>query len=266
MQEQAAIAKPADEDQKCAALQVSHQEAAQKEQVAAQALAQLKQNAPDLAIAQATYDRLISAQTADVDEINKLERELARVDGAIETQSEGAVEEKLLEVSQKLEKATERARRYALQAKALDLLITHLDAARRDAQDTYFEPIRNELQPLLAQLHNGADFELDPDKMLVSRIIRNGVPDEVTQLSGGAYEQIAILTRLAFAKLFAKQGRPIPLILDDALVHTDDERISTMFNMLSQAAQDQQIIVLSCRTRAFFDLGGTRAFIETEPV
>ena len=102
--------------------------------------------------------------------------------------------------------------------------------------------------------------------MLVGKIIRNGVEDDVNMLSGGAYEQIAILTRLAFAKLFAKQGRHVPLILDDALVHTDDDRISTMFNMLSHAAKDQQIIVLSCRTRAFSDLGGTRAFIETEAV
>ena len=85
-------------------------------------------------------------------------------------------------------------------------------------------------------------------------------------MSGGAYEQVTILTRLAFAKLFAKQGRHVPVILDDALVHTDDERISTMFNMLSQAAKDQQIIVLSCRTRAFSDLGGTRAFIETDAI
>ena len=50
-------------------------------------------------------------------------------------------------------------------------------------------------------------------------------------------------------------------LTDDALVHTDDERISTMFNMLNQIARDQQIIVFSCRTRAFSDLGGERAFI-----
>jgi len=93
----------------------------------------------------------------------------------------------------------------------MNMLIAHLDEARKDAQETYFEPIRNELRPLLAQLHAGADFELDPDKMLVGKIIRNGVEDDVNMLSGGAYEQIAILTRLAFAKLFAKQGREVPL-------------------------------------------------------
>jgi hypothetical protein len=264
--EQTSLAKPQGEDAALGNLQTALGEGLAKEEKASQTLTGLKHNAPDLDVAQATHDRLLSAEKADHDEINKLERELARVDGAIETQSEGAVEEKLAETIDQLEKASERARRYELQAKALTLLIAHLDDARKDAQETYFEPIRNELRPLLSQLHAGADFELDPDKMLVGKIIRNGVVDDVTMLSGGAYEQIAILTRLAFAKLFAKQGRQLPLILDDALIHTDDERISTMFNMLSHAAKDQQIIVLSCRTRAFSDLGGTRAFIETEAV
>ncbi len=266
LEEKTLLAKPQGEDAALAALQTSRDDKAAKEEKAAQTLADLKLNAPDLDVARSTHERLISAEKADRDEVNKLERELARVDGAIETQSEGAVEEKLAEVTDQLEKAVERAKRYELQAKALNMLIAHLDEARKDAQETYFEPIRNELRPLLAQLHAGADFELDPDKMLVGKIIRNGVEDDISVLSGGAYEQIAILTRLAFAKLFAKQGRQVPLILDDALVHTDDERISTMFNMLSYAAKDQQIIVLSCRTRAFSDLGGTRAFIETEVI
>lgn len=266
MQEQADIKKPEGEDARLAKLETARDAEVKQESVAKHALEQLKKEAPDLAVATSAHDRLLSADKADGDEINKLERELARVNGAIETQSEGAVEEKLAEVEGQLAKAEERAARHALQAKALALLIEHLDAARREAQETYFEPIRNELRPLLAQLHAGADFELDPEKMLVGKIIRNGVEDDVSVLSGGAYEQIAILTRLAFAKLFAKQGRQVPVILDDALVHTDDERISTMFNMLSQVARDQQIIVLSCRTRAFSDLGGNRAFIEIEAV
>jgi len=266
LQEQISSTKPQGEDAELAALENARDIEIDKEDVAKQAYDDLREDAPNLQVARSTHERLLSAENADRDEINTLERVLARVDGAIETQSEGAVEEKLAEVGDQLEKASERAGRYEMQAKALTMLIDHLDTARKDAQETYFEPIRNELRPLLAQLHAEADFELDPEKMLVSKIIRNGVEDDINVLSGGAYEQIAILTRLAFAKLFAKQGRHVPIILDDALVHTDDERISTMFNMLSQAAQDQQIIVLSCRTRAFSDLGGTRAFIETDAI
>ncbi|MDG1864310.1 MAG: AAA family ATPase [Yoonia sp.] len=224
-------------------------------------LTELRAIAPDVSAAQATYDRAVQTDTEDIKEINRLERDLARLNGAIHTQSEGAVEERLAEVAGKLERAQARAAQFASHAQSLKLLLSVLEAARADAQDTYFEPVRAELLPLLRQLHAGADFEIDADKLLVETITRNGVTDKVDVLSGGAYEQIAILTRLAFARLFAKHGNHVPIILDDALVHTDDERIGTMFNMLAQIARGQQIIVLSCRTRAFSDLGGQRAFI-----
>ncbi|MEH6835845.1 MULTISPECIES: AAA family ATPase [Falsihalocynthiibacter] len=227
------------------------------------ALAELQAAGSDLLAATAKHERAVQADDEDLKEISLLERELARLDGVIHTQSEGAVEEKLAEVEGKLVRAEERAAQFANHAKALKLLIAHLEAARADAQETYFEPVRKELLPLLRQLHAGAEFQIDPDKLLIETITRNGVTDKIEVLSGGAFEQIAILTRLAFARLFAKHGNHVPIILDDALVHTDDERISTMFNMLAQIARDQQIIVLSCRTRAFSDLGGARAFITT---
>jgi DNA repair exonuclease SbcCD ATPase subunit len=217
--------------------------------------------AADLSAAIARFERAAQADNEDRKEIHQLERELARLDGAIQTQTEGAVEETLAEVSGKLVRAKERAAQFDDHVKALRLLVEHLEAARKDAQETYFEPVRNELLPLLRQLHAGAEFQIDADKLLIETITRDGVTDKIDALSGGAFEQIAILTRLAFARLFAKHGNHVPIILDDALVHTDDERISTMFNMLAQIAKDQQIIVLSCRTRAFSDLGGERAFI-----
>ena len=265
-QERAALEKPQDEDVQLSSLEKACAAQQREQQNALEAVMRLEADAPDLDAAQAAHQRLLSVEKADHDEINLLERELARVNGAIETQSEGAVEEKLAEVEDQLAKVSERAARYEIQAKALALLLHHLDTARKDAQETYFEPIRNELRPLLAQIYAGASFELDPEKMLIGKVTRNGIVDDVTALSGGAYEQIAILTRLAFARLFAKEGKHVPVILDDALIHTDDERISTMFNMLSQVAREQQIIVLSCRTRAFSDLGGTRAFIDIADV
>jgi DNA repair exonuclease SbcCD ATPase subunit len=224
-------------------------------------LEELKVAAADLLAAISQHERAVQADNEDRKEIHRLERDLARLDGAIQTQTEGSVEEKLAEVSGKLLRAKERAAQFEDHVKALRLLVEHLDAARTDAQETYFEPVRKELLPLLRQLHAGADFQIDPDKLLIDTITRDGVTDRIGALSGGAFEQIAILTRLAFARLFAKHGNHVPIILDDALVHTDDERISTMFNMLAQIARDQQIIILSCRTRAFSDLGGERAFI-----
>lgn len=259
--DEAELATSADE---ATALQTLNQAKATKDTEIAQArtaLEGLQQASSDLSAAIAEHERAVQADDEDRKEIHRQERELARLDGAIHTQSEGAVEEKLAEITGKLQRAEERAAQFFSHVKAVRLLIEHLEAARADAQETYFEPVRNELLPLLRQLYAGAEFKIDPDRLLIETITRNGVTDKIGVLSGGAFEQIAILTRLAFARLFAKHGNHVPIILDDALVHTDDERISTMFNMLAQIARDQQIIVLSCRTRAFSDLGGERAFI-----
>lgn len=59
------------------------------------------------------------------------------------------------------------------------------------------------------------------------------------------------LVLLAFARLLAKDGQPAPVILADALVHSDGDRIERMFDALRRQASDQQIIFFSCRQRAF---------------
>jgi uncharacterized protein YhaN len=63
-------------------------------------------------------------------------------------------------------------------------------------------------------------------------------------------------TRLAFARLLSHNGQSAPVILDDALVYSDDDRIERMFDALHRDSGDQQIVVFSCRQRAFARLGG----------
>ncbi|HTM78162.1 MAG TPA: SbcC/MukB-like Walker B domain-containing protein, partial [Devosia sp.] len=97
----------------------------------------------------------------------------------------------------------------------------------------------------------------DETTLLPQTVRRNGQDEEVERLSGGMREQLSVLTRLAFARLLARDGHPTPVILDDALVYSDDDRIERMFDALHRQAQDQQILVFSCRQRAFAKLGGT---------
>ncbi|MCU0908377.1 MAG: hypothetical protein MUF73_13240 [Rhodobacteraceae bacterium] len=56
------------------------------------------------------------------------------------------------------------------------------------------------------------------------------------------------------------------MILDDALVHSDDDRIEAMFTALHRTARDQQIIVLTCRSRAFAALGGARVTVAVSEI
>ena len=70
-----------------------------------------------------------------------------------------------------------------------------------------------------------------------------------------------MLVRLGFGRLLAEAGKPAPLILDDALVYSDDTRIERMFEALALAARSHQVLVLTCRERTFASLGGNRIAI-----
>ena len=68
-----------------------------------------------------------------------------------------------------------------------------------------------------------------------------------------------------FLDLADLDGNTLAAILDDALVFTDDDRIERMFDALHRQAGDLQIIVLSCRQRAFRGLGGNSLHLTPVP-
>jgi uncharacterized protein YhaN len=90
-----------------------------------------------------------------------------------------------------------------------------------------------------------------------------GAQEEFARLSDGTQEQIAILSRLAFADLLIDRGRPAMVILDDALAFADRDRMERMFDLLAHAARRMQLLVLTCRGDVFARLGGHRLELKT---
>ena len=236
------------------------------EQAAAEALATLKAAAPDLDTAQAAVKRLRSVLDGRQKERASCETTLAGVNGSIGALADEGIEEALDELRGREITALDRAARYDREVRSLALLRDALELARRAAREAYFGPVLRELNPLLSILHPGAALQIDDASLLPVALTRDGQSEGLDILSGGTREQLAVLTRLAFARLFARAGRPVPLILDDALVHSDDDRIEAMFTALHRVAQDQQIIVLTCRQRAFASLGGEKIDVMVKPI
>ncbi|WID95082.1 DNA-binding protein [Bosea vestrisii] len=216
----------------------------------------------DLAAAEARQRRMRSVAEAARDQIARLREEAAALNGRIQTRAEGAVEETWQEARDKLGDAERQVAGLGREAALLTRLRDALEAARSEARDHYFAPVLRELRPLLGLLFEDATVTFDEDTLLPRSVLRNGLEEPVGVLSGGMREQLAVLTRLAFARLLAKDGQPAPVILDDALVYSDDDRIEKMFDALHRQAADQQIIVFSCRQRAFSQLGGHLLRIE----
>ena len=96
---------------------------------------------------------------------------------------------------------------------------------------------------------------MDEDLNITGMSRGAGYEERFDHLSMGTQEQIAVLVRLAFAEMLVDQGAPAAVILDDALVFSDDHRMMLMFDILSHAARRLQIVVFTCREQLFEGLG-----------
>ena len=210
----------------------------------------------DLDAADATLRRTRSVEQAAATEIQQLRETIAGLNARITARSDDAVEEMWRETTEALSAAETRVSAFEREVAVLTRLTRALEAARSGARDLYLKPVMNELRPLLGLLFDDVVITFDGKTLLPQAITRGGQEEKVEFLSGGMREQLSVLTRLAFARLLARDGRPAPVILDDALVYSDDDRIERMFDALHRQARDQQIIVFSCRQRAFQKLGG----------
>jgi DNA repair exonuclease SbcCD ATPase subunit len=222
----------------------------------AKQVATLKTNAPDLEAADAAARRATSVVANFEAKVTRLDQEISELTGSIRARSEDAIEEALAETRDRLTTAEARLEALETEIAVLSRLKKALGDAQAAARDQYFGPVMAELRPLLALLLDEAKITFNDDTLLPRSLERNGQDEDVSVLSGGMREQLTVLTRLAFARLLAKNGRPVPVILDDALVYSDDDRIERMFDALHRQARDLQIIVFSCRQRAFAQLGG----------
>ena len=153
------------------------------------------------------------------------------------------------------EAAREELERLEFDATAWKLLRDTLREAERKARETFLAPVRERLQPYLKLLFPSTHLLLDEDGLEIKSLRRGEVEEPFTSLSIGAREQIAVLARLALADLLREKGRPVALILDDALVNCDDDRFRRMGTALRRAAEHVQILALTCHEARYRMLG-----------
>jgi chromosome segregation ATPase len=150
----------------------------------------------------------------------------------------------------------EECTRYEREAAVLTLLLSTLRDAEHEAKERYLSPVLKRVRPYLQLLFPGADIAIDENLRITGVVREAGYEEAFHHLSMGTQEQIAVLVRLAFAEMLVEQGHPATVVLDDALVFSDDRRMSRMFDILNMAARNVQVIILTCREQLFEGLGG----------
>ncbi|WP_306516683.1 AAA family ATPase [Cutibacterium granulosum] len=130
-------------------------------------------------------------------------------------------------------------------AEAAKLLAETMFNARREQDRVYHEPLTRAINQIgTAIYHDGFSVRIDEELRISGRLL-DGQGLGTGQLSSGAREQLGLIVRLAVANL-VDPGDGVPLILDDALVYSDQRRARRIIQQMAAGATNCQIIVLTC--------------------
>jgi DNA repair exonuclease SbcCD ATPase subunit len=165
---------------------------------------------------------------------------------------------------EKVSQLQEEIRHEELRVEAIRLLHDTVSACRNEAIAAVSRPVEavatRTLQRIagrrLRRIEVGNFFE-------PSAVVPDSIEHVVTldNLSGGEQEQLYLASRLALAEVLGREERQL-VVLDDVLTATDAGRLARVMNVLEEAAQRLQILILTCHPEryrglkhaTFFDL------------
>lgn len=220
--------------------------------------ARIAEHRPDLV--EQDIQRLERSALIARDAYQARQREILLLQGRLDEAGEQGIGESLAQCEAQLERLERRHGALHRRAQALDLLHELLQSRRRAATERLQAPLAQRLNHYLSLLFPRANLHLD-EGFLPRDLLRGVDCEGLGGLSFGTQEQLGILARFAYADLLKQAGRPTLLILDDALVHTDDARREWMKRALFDAASRHQILMFTCHASAWKDLGVTQRSI-----
>lgn len=135
-----------------------------------------------------------------------------------------------------------RETRIVRRVEALRLAVGLLRETLDEYRATYLSRLGSEINGKLYNLTSGKYREAILDDGFALSIGVEGIPRPVGALSCGAQDQAYLATRLALGGILSR-SRKLPFLLDDPLVHFDDERKAAALAALNLAASDHQVIL-----------------------
>lgn len=132
---------------------------------------------------------------------------------------------------------------------AVALAMEVLDEANTTLQNRFSPALGARAAEIFAKITGGRyqkvllsrDFSLETDS--------EGAQRSVQLLSQGASDQLYLAVRLAICDMVLPEEKHVPLILDDALLSFDDDRLHAALDYLLEESQHRQILLFTCQKR-----------------
>ena len=226
-----------------------------REAVSAEAAARAALEEAEPEVVALTLKRAEAAEKSIRDDFEQLTRQKRDLEIELRALGQEGLGEQLAETEGQLSFKQHRLAGMDVEALAARLLHETLVEAQKESKDRWLGPVRERVRPYLKLIQPDSDIVLNEDTLEIESFVRNGRVEPFIGLSVGAREQVAVVTRLALAEMLLAAGQPSAVILDDALVNTDEGRLERMHLVLQKASDALQILVLTCRERDFVQLG-----------
>ena len=196
--------------------------------------------APDsLTYTEAETNRLLSDASY---EQRQLHQKLGQCLGQMEVLGSGEA------LHRDLDAAERRIRSLEQTYTALEYAQNALTAARLELQRRFAPRITKRAQELFASMTDGRYDRLTLGEDLSVQAGAQGEDTLRSQQwrSDGTIDQLYLALRLAVAQELTPEA---PLVLDDALVRFDDDRLSTALEILRQESKSKQVLLFTCQSR-----------------
>ncbi len=134
---------------------------------------------------------------------------------------------------------------------ALRIALEALEEADAEMRNRFSPELNRRAGAYLEALTSGKYPKVRLNRALEAGAEEQGgvVVRSVLSLSQGTGDQLWLAVRLAVCDLALPQEEHCPLVLDDALVNFDDQRVVPALKLLKQLSQERQILLFSCHDR-----------------
>ena len=196
-------------------------------------------------IRQAQADAL-HAQTPDADgSAARLQQQIAQVQGQLAAL--GGAED----APQRIARKQEQLHRLQGEYDSLALALDALRSANTTLQNRFSPELGRRAAEIFADMTGSAwsHILLDREFRLSAEAGSDPTRRSVQLLSSGTADQLYLAVRLAICEMVLPAEQNAPLILDDALLTFDDERLHKTLDYLVRLGEQRQILLFSCQSR-----------------
>jgi uncharacterized protein YhaN len=202
----------------------------------------------------------VTVRLADIDvEIEQLRESASMIDRRIGSAEAGLKDledpkaraaEAAADAEAALARVRELSERYLRARTACIVLSREIETYRQKNQG----PILSRASDLFRRLTLGSFASLrtdyDDDDQPVLRGVRLGGADVgVEAMSDGTRDQLYLALRVATLERYADHGDPMPVVLDDILVHFDDDRARAALALIGELAERTQVLFFTHHAR-----------------